>query len=56
MKEKLKTKYDALYWAQTHEARMDDLSKLSSISMKSNWPMLFTQEGVLYAYLYLIFS
>ena len=47
MKEKLKKKFDSIYWAQTYEIRRADIIRLPTISIKSQWPLLFTEEGVI---------
>ena len=49
MKEKLKKKFDALLWTQTFELRALDMAKnLPTISMKNQWPGLYTIEGVFF--------
>lgn len=47
MKVMLKQKFDAIYWAETFEMRQLDISKkLPTISLRSQWPFLYSEQGV----------
>lgn len=48
MKQKLKKKFDDEMWAETFDIRRDDLGKnMTTTALKSNWPLLFTKQGVI---------
>lgn len=50
MKEKLKTSFNAMHWAQTFELRKADIARLPAVSLKAHWPFLFSLQGVKYKY------
>ena len=48
MKVLLQKSFDEMYWAQTYEIRHFDIAKkMQTVSMKANWPLLFTKKGVI---------
>ena len=48
MKELLKKSFNEIYWANTFDIRHSDISKgMVAVSLKSNWPFLFTEQGVI---------
>lgn len=50
MKILLQRRFDSVYWAQTFDSRQLDLTKgWRMVTMKKNWPFLFTKQGVIFS-------